>query len=74
MAVNQVRGAILSRFKNESAFARALGWSRQRVNAFTSGARQPKLSDIQEMANALSMDASELSVFFLDLLSQKCDE
>ena len=74
MAVNKVRGAILSRFKTESDFARALGWTRQRVNAFSLGIREPRLHDVQEMAAVLNMDASELSAFFLDLLSQKRDE
>lgn len=73
MAVNNVRGAILARFPSESAFANALGWSRQRLNAFTSGAREPKLSDVQYMANTLHLETSVLAGFFLELASQKCD-
>lgn len=74
MAVNNVRGAILARFPSESAFANELGWTRQRLNAFTSGAREPKLSDVQTMAKALHLETSVLAEFFLELASQNCDQ
>lgn len=73
MFVNNVRGAILARFPSEAAFASKLGWTRQRLNGFTSGIREPKLSDVQAMASGLNMETSVLAEFFLQLRSQKCD-
>ena len=71
---NKVRGAVFARYESEAALARKLGWTRAKLVSFTLGDREPKLSQVQEMAAALDMDAAVLTEFFLELQSHKCDK
>jgi transcriptional regulator with XRE-family HTH domain len=72
--VNRVRGAIYERFRSESALASHLGWSRGKLTSYTSGRVQPKIDDIQRLAEALGKDPGEMLVLFLDLKSQIRDQ
>lgn len=74
MNENKVRGEILSRFVNLTAFAEKLGWSRQKISYIVSGEREPSLGDIQVMADCLGISADYLASLFLALLSQNCDK
>ena len=64
MKANELRGAIYARFKDLSAFAKRLGWSRQRLSYIVNGVREPNLSDIQEIATALDVDPIMVTSFF----------
>ena len=74
MVVNKVRGAVYSRFTDIAALAKKIGWCRQKLSPIVNGKKEPDLSDVQLMANAMDMDASVLASFFLELKSQNCDE
>ena len=74
MVINNVRGAVYARYKDIATLAEKIGWSRQKLSMFVNGYREPDLSDIQTMANAMEMDVAELTLFFLQLVSQNCDE
>lgn len=74
MIINKVRGAVYARYKDIATLAEKLGWSRQKLSMFVNGYREPNLSDIQVMAEAMEMDVAELALFFLELKSQKCDK
>ena len=73
MIINKVRGAVYERFKSISTLADKIGWHRQTLTLYVNGEREPDLSQIQIMANAMDMDVTELTEFFLHLKSQKCD-
>lgn len=73
MVINKVRGAVYARYKDIATLANSLGWSRQKLSMFVNGYREPNLSDIQVMAEAMNIDVAELALFFLELRSQKCD-
>lgn len=74
MINNKVKGEVYSKFKNIAELAKKLGWSRQKLSLIVNGKREPNLSDIQAIANALNMDAEQLASFFLELVSHKCDK
>ena len=63
MSENKLRGIILSKYRSMSDFSRELGWSRQKTSSIVSFDREPRLSDIQNMANHLDMDVSNLATF-----------
>ena len=74
MSINNVRGAVYARYKDIATLAEKIGWSRQKLSMFVNGNREPNLSDIQVIAGAMEMDVAELTLFFLELKSQKCDK
>ena len=73
MVINKVRGAVYARFSDIAALAKKLGWARQKLSPIVNGKKEPDLSEVQSMADAMEMDASVLASFFLELKSQNCD-
>lgn len=74
MVINKVRGAVYARYSDIASFAKELGWSRQKLSPIVNGKKEPDLSQVQSMADALCMEASVLASFFLELKSQNCDK
>ena len=74
MVINNVRGAVYARYESIAELAETLGWSRQKLSPIVNGKQEPTLSDIQAMAQAMEMDVTLLTSFFLQLKSQNCDE
>ena len=74
MVINNVRGAVYARFSDIASLARVLGWSRQKLSPIVNGMKEPDLSEVQAMADAMEMEATVLTSFFLELKSQKCDK
>ena len=75
MAKNlQLSGMIHSKFENESDFARALGWSRQRLSKITNGHRFPDLFETEDMAQALGSTFTDLAQIFLTSKSTNVDD
>ena len=74
MVINKVRGAVYARYSDIAALAKTIGWSRQKLSPIVNGKKEPDLSEVQLMADAMDMDASVLASFFLELKSQNCDE
>lgn len=70
--VRAFRGLIYSKFDSESAFARAIGWSRQTVNKLSNGKRQPNLGEIEALAKAL--DVSEMDLIHIFLANESPNE
>jgi len=59
-----LRGVILTRYDSESALARSLGWTRQRLNRMTQGHKKPNLSEAKAICEKLDVSMDELAVFF----------
>lgn len=57
--------AIKTLYKSEAACARALGWSRQRLNKITTGAKEPDVYELNELARKLKRPVGEVCKFFL---------
>ena len=60
-----IRGVVYDRFRSISAFADAIGWTRQKATLIVNGNREPNLDDVDKMAKALSLSFEETARFFL---------
>lgn len=63
--VQELRIEILKKFPSESAFARKIGWDKQKLNKIVNSRQKPTVEDINEMAAGLEMPASEVYLIFL---------
>jgi transcriptional regulator with XRE-family HTH domain len=63
---NEIRGAVFRRFPNISAFAEAIGWTRQKASRIVNGLQRPTAAEMEEMAPVLGIDNAEgfMAVFF----------
>ncbi len=60
-----IKGAVYDKFSSVRAFARALGWDRTKTNDIVTKKREPRVSDVQAMAQALELSVEETARFFL---------
>lgn len=75
MAKNlEFSGMIHSKFESESAFARYLGWSRQRVWRITNNQKVPDLFELDSMAKALDKSINDVAHIFLPSKSPSGDQ
>lgn len=63
--VQELRIEILKLYPSEAAFARALGWDRQKLNKIVNAKKNPTVCEINELANGLKKDATEIFLIFL---------
>lgn len=63
---NPIRGAVFSKFKSISAFAKAIGWTRNKASRIVNLITQPSVADIEKMAKVLDISDSDrfISIFF----------
>ena len=67
--IKAFKSLIYARYDSESAFARDLGWSRQRLNRITNGRKEPDLDEVQILANKLGQSFSDVANIFLSAKS-----
>ena len=72
MAEN-IRGIVYSRYKSIRSFAKAIGWDRTKACNIVNGSREPRVTELQELANILQLPVTELADIFLHEKSQNCD-
>jgi len=65
----ELRSLIFREYDSEAAFARALGWSRQKVNKMTNGVYEPNVQEINDMAVALKTNVEKIIQIFLNFKS-----
>lgn len=63
--VYELSSLIHAKFRSESDFARAIGWTKQRVNKIVNGKMQPSLGDAIAMAQTLEVSLSKIAEIFL---------
>lgn len=61
----QLRGIVYSRYRSESEMAKQMGWPKQRLNKITTGAKEPTVQELNELAIALDMEIGRLAQIFL---------
>ena len=61
----ELNSLIHGQFKNQAAFADAIGWRRQRLNKIVNGDKQPSLDEVQTIAEGLSVPFMMIANFFL---------
>ena len=64
MKNREFKGLIYSKFDSEAALARELKWTKQKLNRITTGKREPSVSDIKALAEALCEPSSKIILFF----------
>ena len=61
----KLRGLIYSRYDSEAEFAKAIGWSRQRLSRITNGVKEPNVEDINILAGGLNLNVGDIVEIFL---------
>lgn len=62
---SELRGLIYDKYNSEAEMARALGWSRQRLNKITNGLKEPDISELNSIAKRLEKSVGEIAQIFL---------
>ena len=69
---NKIRGAVFSKFSSISAFAKAVGWTRNKASRIVNLVTRPSASDMEQMANVLDIpDAGHFVSIFFPTLTTK---
>lgn len=63
-----LRGAVMSRFRSYSDFAKALGWSTPKVSRIINGVQNPDVEEMKLMAKVLGVENAEEIVALFSLL------
>lgn len=63
---NPIRGAVFSKFNSISAFAKAIGWTRNKASRIVNLVTEPSVADMEKMAEVLNISDPDrfLSIFF----------
>lgn len=69
----ELRGMIYSRYPNESAMAKYMGWTKQKLNKITTGKKMPDLQETNEIAIALGKSLTDVANIFLNKKSPNGD-
>ena len=64
-----LRGLIYNNYKNQSALAEKLCWTRQKLSSILTGRFEPNLQDTADLAKALDVDMDTLAHFILSIKS-----
>lgn len=62
---NELSRIIHEKYRSEAEFARAVGWSRQKMNKITTGKQLPEISELNKMAEMLDVGIPDLLRAFL---------
>ena len=63
---NAIRGAVFSKYSNTTAFAKSIGWSRNKASRILNGVQSPSADDMEQISQCIGIsDAKDfISVFF----------
>jgi DNA-binding XRE family transcriptional regulator len=70
----ELSGMIHAKYPNESAMAKSMGWTRQKLNKITTGRKMPDLQETKEIASALDKSITDVANIFLKSKSPNCDK
>ncbi len=69
MAVT-LRGLVYSKFKSIREFARTIGWDHNKATDIVNLEREPRVSELQEMAPILDVSVERLASFFTQKVTE----
>jgi plasmid maintenance system antidote protein VapI len=70
--VNELRGAVLAKYRSITEFAKALKWDRKKASRIVNRVQQPSVDDIYRMADLLDVnDPVSFVRIFLPSLTTK---
>lgn len=64
MSTERLCNQIRTKFKTDTAFGLAMGWTPQKVSKLTKGEYIPKLGEAADMSRVLEVSLDELASFF----------
>ena len=64
MVDSRLRTVIRKKYRTDNEFAKAMGWTKQKVSKTLKGQRSPKISDLNAMSEALELPIGEVVSFF----------
>ena len=59
---NTIRGAVFSKFSSISAFAKAMGWKRNKASRIINLVQRPSAEDMEQMAVVLGISDADMFV------------
>lgn len=62
----ELNSLIHGQFSSQAAFARHIGWNKQKVNKIVSGTMTPSIKDVQTIAEGLGVPLMMIMQFFLN--------
>lgn len=69
MDCNRLRGEIVAKFRTQTAFAKAIGWHKNKVSKLVLGEYKPDTDEVAEIADTLDLDEAGFCSIFLPKLS-----
>lgn len=66
-----LRKMIYERFDTEAAFARRIGWTRQRLHKILSKSKVPNITEIVEISSGLKEPIEKIIIFFADEVTKQ---
>jgi len=72
--VGELRGKIHCKYRTEAECAKALGWTRQRLNAITTGKRLPSVVELNDLAIVLGVAFDDMANIFLSRMSTNAQQ
>ena len=64
--IRPLSSLIHGAYDSEAAFARELGWKKQRLNKITTGQKEPDIVEAAEMAEKLGVSLDVIACIFLN--------
>ena len=64
--VMELNSLIHGQFASQTAFARHIGWDKQRLNAIINGKKQPTIMEVQTISEGLGVPFMMVVKFFLN--------
>lgn len=68
-ARREIKSMIYGKFDTEKDCADAMGWPRQRLNKITNGKKEPSVSEVVQLANAVDRSVEYVANIFLRMTS-----
>ncbi|MFR0870513.1 MAG: helix-turn-helix domain-containing protein [Oscillospiraceae bacterium] len=70
----ELKSKVLGKFFSITAFAEAIGWSRNKASRIINGMQEPSCDDIVDLTNVLDLGEKEFFAIFFDKLSTMCTD
>ena len=72
MDCEKLKSKVLGKFFSLTAFANAIGWTRNKASRIVNGVSKPSLDDIKDMTEVLCLNEKEFFEIFFARLSTMC--
>ena len=70
--IKELKGHVMKKFYTITAFANAIGWTRNKSSRIINGVTEPTIDDIVAIATILELSEGEFFTIFFASLSTMC--